>query len=300
MIWSPSNRDWKANIQTIKPNPTATRYARPTDVIPLRNEQLYSDIITIEELIALRNQGVLSWSWAGFPQTSPSPETWSETGKDILDRASSFHSGRKTCEALVYVIDWFERNDPIRALRFDDESRAAFWINGIRVHIGRPSGYCGYLEHHSCSGIMLVPHLSRRGPNGIWTIRRGNHHPIEKLFREATAYCFLDDNGKPALVNAFSDWESITLLELFRTDQAAQAFAKEMCEEDQGPADEGLVIAKISGSSILEAISSVDHITIDSNTYAISPYGRRFDGEAVLWPDPIKLRQLLMGSADTL
>jgi hypothetical protein len=114
------------------------------------------------------------------------------------------------------------------------------------------------------------------------------------------AYCFADDNGKPVLFRAFSDWKAITLLELFRTDQAAWSFAQELCKEGEDPADEGFMIDKISGTSILDAISSADQITIDSETFAISNDGVYFDSEEVLRPEPEELRQLLMGSTDSI
>ncbi|MGN5476889.1 hypothetical protein ACTMU2_07815 [Cupriavidus basilensis] len=43
-IWGRDGFDWRAALSSIKDDPDATRFGRPTDVIPLRMEQLNADV----------------------------------------------------------------------------------------------------------------------------------------------------------------------------------------------------------------------------------------------------------------
>lgn len=286
LIWSPGNRDWKANINDIKPDPTVKRYKRPTDVLPLRNEQLYTELEELENLIAQRKQGVLTWDWHPFQASAPCSDRWSPDGKSLLDRVSHRRTGKKICAALALVIDWFEKNGPVQTWRWDDDSRAAFWVNGIRTHIGRPTVYHGWLDHHSCSGMMLVPHLSSRGPNGIWHIRRGKKHPLERLFRGIQAFTTARPNGKPLPVRIQDGWRTTDAIDFFRGSEDAESFFKEFHADESEAIEDGIQVTMVAGTDLLAAISQVDQIFIDGDPYAINQNGRWMDGEEIPLPEP--------------
>lgn len=288
LIWSPENRDCKANIAKIIPNPSIKRFQRKTDVIPLRNEQLYTEIDAIAAVVDLRAKGILDWSWAPFPEKEPDIDKWTSTSKEAFERISN-HSGIKTAVVMKHVINWFEKNDPIRTWKFDNDSRAAFWINGNRIHAGRPSLDHFYIDHQSCSGIMLVPHITKRGPNGIWHIRRGKNHPLEKMFSKVSAFALLDSNGTPEIVEAISGRDSIEVIELFRDRKDAEDFLEDISED----LSDDSKIGKVSGRDLLAAISCVDQLSIDWESYAITSKGTRFDGEKFNQPKPEELMTII-------
>ncbi len=288
LIWSPENRDWKANIAGIKSNPAIKRFQRKTDIIPLRNEQLYAEIDAIEAVVDLREKGILDWSWVPFPEKEPEIDKWTSTSKKAFERISN-HSGVKTATAMKHVINWFEKNEPIRTWKFDNDNRAAFWINGKRIHVGRPCLDQFYIDHHSCSGIMLVPHITKRGPNGIWHIRRGKEHPLEKMFLRASGFTIVGSDGKPDIIEAISGWESVNLIEMFRSCKDAEEFLEDISED----LTDDCKIGKISSKDLLNAISCVDQLSIDWEFYAITIKGTRFDGEKFGRPKPEELMTLL-------
>ncbi|CAB1060516.1 hypothetical protein D1BOALGB6SA_5282 [Olavius sp. associated proteobacterium Delta 1] len=290
LIWSVSSRNWKKNISVIKPNPNAERFVRKIDALPLRSEQLYEEIDTLEKLVDLKNEDILDWSWAPISNFDLDSKHWSDTAVSFYERLLKGYCGKKTREAMRFIIDWFEVNDPIQTWDYDHSSRAAFTINGYFVHVGRPSIDLGRLDHHSCSGLIIVPHLTKRGPNGIWIIRRGTKHKLERLFRDVRAYNLNWKDQGIAIVQVNSDWHKIHMLDLFRKKIDADSFAREISEEKEPEYHP----SKASGNELLRIISLVDLVEIDGEPYAISLDGTRFDGEEFPRPTPEELKEILL------
>jgi len=291
LIWSDSDRNWKKNIAAVKPNPNAGRFVRKIDAIPLRSEQLYAEIDFLEKLVGLKNENFLDWMWAPITKFDFDCTHWSDTAVSFYERLSG-HCGKKTGEAMRLVIDWFEVNDPIQTWKFDHSSRAAFTINGNFVHVGRPSIDLRRLDHHCCSGLIIVPHITKRGPNGIWIIRRGTKHSLEKMFQDISSYYLKWKDQSPAVVRAHSDWRKINLIELFRKKIDAISFACEISEEG-GPEH---YASETSGKELLRIISLVDQVDIDGEAYAISLDGTLFDDKDFPRPNPKELKKIFLDS----
>ena len=77
-----------------------------------------------------------------------------------------------------------------------------------------------WLNEISRSSLVVAPHLSRRGPNGLWIISRGVNHTIEKAFRERTLY-YLEMGKRPWSVQEIDGWRRIHSLGLFRSGKHA-------------------------------------------------------------------------------
>jgi hypothetical protein len=289
LIWSDSDRSWKKNIAEIKPDPSAERFVRKIDAIPLRSEQLYAQIDVLEKVVNLKDEDILDWMWAPITNFNLDSTHWSETAVSFYERLEGL-TGKKTREAMKFIIDWFEINDPIQTWNFDHSSRASFFINGNYVHAGRPSIDLRRLDHHSCSGLMLVPHFTKRGPNGIWTIRRGTKHKLEKMFRDVWAYCLKWKDDSLLIVSDYSDRPIIQLIELFREKADAESSALDRSEESEPE----IRASKTSGSDLLKFISFVDQIYIDWKPYAISANGTRFDDEEFLRPNSKELKKIFL------
>ena len=294
LIWSVSDRNWKKNIADIKPDPSAERFVRKIDALPLRSEQLYEDVEFLEKLVDLKNEDILDWMWTPVSNFNLDSSHRSDTATSFYNRLT-VHSGKKTREAMRLVIDWFEVNHPIQAWKFDNSSRTAFLINGNYVHVGRPSINLRCLDHHSCSGLMLVPHFTKRGPNGIWIIRRGTNHRLEKMFREICVYFLKWKDQSPAIVQVISDWQEIHLIDLFRKKADADLFAREISEEKEPE----YYSSEVSGNELLRIISLVDQVEIDGEAYAISPDGTWFDDEEFARPEAAELKNILTRTTES-
>ena len=289
LIWSDSDRNWKKNIADVKPEPSADRFVRKIDAIPLRSEQLYEEIDALEKVVDLKNENILDWMWTPISNFNLDSKHWSDTALSFYERLKD-HCGKKTIEAMRVIIDWFEVNDPIRTWNYDHSSRAAFTINGNFVHVGRPTIDLRRLDHHSCSGLMIVPHLSKRGPNGIWLILRGTKHSLERMFQKISIYYLKWKDQSPAVVRVHSDWRQINLIEFFRKKTDAISFAREISEETEPE----YCVSKVSGKELLRIISLVDQVDIDGKLYAISLDGTWFDGEEFPRPAPEELKEILL------
>jgi hypothetical protein len=218
---------------------------------------------------------------------------WSDTAVSFYERLNG-HSGKKTMEAMRFIIDWFEINDPIQTWNYDHSSRAAFTINGNFVHVGHPPIDLRRLDHHSCSGLILVPHITKRGPNGIWKIHRGTKHSLERMFQDVSAYYLKWKNQRPAVVQVHTDWRKINLIELFRKKIDAISFAHEISEESAPE----YYVSEASGKELLRIISLIDQVDIDGQAYAISLEGTWFDDEDFPRPKPEELKNIFLRSVE--
>jgi len=288
LVWSVSDRNWKKNIANIKPNSSAERFDRKIDALPLRSEQLYDKVDYLEKLVDLKNEDILDWSWAPITNFNLDTTHWSDTATSFYELLNG-HSGKKTMEAMSFIIDWFEVNDSIQTWNYDHSSQAAFTINGNFVHVGRPPIDLRRLDHHSCSGLIIIPHITKRGPNGIWIIRRGTKHSLESMFQDVSAYYLKWKDQSPAVVQIRSDWKKINLIELFRKKIDVISFACEISEEGAPE----YYVSEAAGKKLLRIISIVDQVDIDGQAYAISLEGTLFDGENFPRPKPAELKNIL-------
>ena len=293
LIWSVSDKNWKKNIADIKPNPATEKFARKIDAIPLRSEQLYDEVDYLEKLVDLKTEDSLDWIWVPISNLDLDTTHWSDTAVSFYERLNG-HSGKKTMEAMRFIIDWFEINDPIQTWNYDHSSRAAFTINGNFVHVGHPPIDLRRLDHHSCSGLILVPHITKRGPNGIWKIHRGRKHSLERMFQDVSAYYLKWKNQRPAVVQVHTDWRKINLIELFRKKIDAISFAHEISEESAPE----YYVSEASGKELLRIISLIDQVDIDGQAYAISLEGTWFDDEDFPRPKPEELKNIFLRSVE--
>lgn len=176
IIWSQSNRNWEQNIDSIKADPSATRFQRPYDDLPLRKEQLFDNVDTLNVIAGLQKDGVIESSIVLYEDLPPDQSHWSQSAINWFNAIIN-SDGKKTVKTMSFVFEFFEREEKIKEFSHYDSPR--YQINDWHIEVGKMSAYRAirYLDDTSCRGIMLAPHSSRRGPNGIWIIRRGPKHP---------------------------------------------------------------------------------------------------------------------------
>lgn len=273
LMWSSDTPDWNAAIDAIPVDPTATRFKRPHDILPLRKEQIadYGDEDTFEKIVGLLDQRVLVSEWVPITDIVVEPENWSYGATEFFKKVQRC-CGKKTQEVMPAVIEWFNKNNVCDIWRKEYDEKTRFKIGGTNVLVGRPFIDLRLLDSLSCSAIVIIPHLSRRGPNGLWILSRGAKHPFLHEFAACQVY-YLAYGDSPCIVEEIDGWKSIHSLELFRQEEHAVIRKKEIKEEDNVDYD----IANAAGNDLLALISSVDLVEIDSYRYPITREGQFFD-----------------------
>jgi len=276
LVWSSDAPGWKTAIDAIPVDLTATRYERSYDILPLRHEQIidYGDEDTFEKIIDLLAKKNLSSKWVPNREISVRSDEWSFAAKELFEYIQRW-CGKKTQEVMPFVIEWFKDNNGCDLWQHSYNEKTRFRIGGAEVLVGRPCIDLTLLDSLSCSAIVIVPHLSRRGPNGLWVLSRGVNHPIEQKFATSNVWC-LAYGTCPSIVQEIDGWKRIHSLELFKQKEQAELRNQEFKDEDDDE-DVEFDIFNSKGSELLSLIACVDIIEIDSGRYPITRDGRYFD-----------------------
>ncbi len=274
LLWSSDASDWSATINAIPVDPKAARFERLHDILPLRKEQItdYGDKDTFEKIVDLLNQQVLSSQWVAVSDISVQPEEWSFAAKKLFEYIQRW-CGKKTQEVMPFAIEWFKDNNRCDLWHHKYNEKTRFKIGGAEVLVGRPCIDLSQLDSLSCAAIVIVPHMSRRGPNGLWLLSRGVNHPIEQQFIACSAFYLAQ--GKCSSIAEESDgWKRIHSLELFQQKVQAKIRKQEFKGDDE---DIHYDIVNATGSELLSLIAAVDIVEMDSARYPITRNGQLFD-----------------------
>ena len=273
-MWSADMPDWNAAIEAISADPKATRFERPHDILPLRKEQIvdYGDDDLFEMIIDMLEHGVLASEWIPLADIIVDPENWSYEATEFFEGVQQW-CGKKTQDVMPTVIEWFNKNNDFDIWRKDFSEKTRFKIGGAEVLVGRPYIDLRLLDSLSCSAIVIAPHLSRRGPNGLWVLIRGAKHPLAEQFATCQAH-YLSWGGSPDVAECFEGWRSCYSLELFRQQEQVEIRQQEIKKEND---ELDFDISSTAGNDLLSLISVVDLVELDSVRYAITRDGQIFD-----------------------
>ncbi|NJD92454.1 MAG: hypothetical protein FIA91_13265 [Geobacter sp.] len=280
LIWSPKTPDWQAAIDSIPIDPNATRFNRPHDILPLRKEQIadYGEKDTFEQIISLLDQGLLTTEWVPLSDITVHAEEWSYAATEFFDCIERW-CGKKTQELMPYVIEWCMDKNSSDLWHRDHSEKTRFKIGGAEVCVGRPYIDLRLLESLACSAIVIVPHISQRGPNGIWKLSRGVTHPLEQQFSACKAY-YLAYGNQPSIVEETDDWKRASCLELFSSRELAEEWQKNFDDDE-----DDYEILEAVGSELLSLLSCVDLVEMDSSRYAVTRGGQFFDETEIVTPE---------------
>ena len=261
-VWTPGS-DWRTAIAAIRVNESAGRVARATDVIPLRAEQLGVEVDELESLVELHAKGVLAWRFLPI-ENAAAPMTCTDSEVRFIEFAAGAW-GRRT-QALAAHILWYLRQRRMPLIKWEHQSGATIVdACGSRVSLGRPVPQLDALSSLRCSALALLPHLSRRGPNGIWEIVRGTEHPLERAFAHCSAHVMLTEEGKlrADLMIDERGWSIAHIVELFCTEAASHRYIEERATEGAEEfGDAGVRVERHRGASLLELISCADILDV--------------------------------------
>jgi len=268
LIWSERARHYHEAISNIQINPNASRYVRSTDILPFRVQQLaVHDPKELEELIELRDKHIINWSFVPLDSISVARGMWSENASHFADRLTML-GGLKTQKIMEYVIHYLH-GDPVSKWRFSSDGRTSFKFGGAEIRVGIPQVEVDLLKNMTCSRLIIAPHITKRGPNGLWLITRADKHPLEFQFKDIKAY-YLRNNGHPFVVHENGDLHEAHSLELFHDYGTATEFATEYELEP-----DTYEVSLAEGSELLRIISLIDMVNIDGeNSLPITIKGR--------------------------
>jgi hypothetical protein len=273
VIWTEPGCDWRAAIDSIEPVHGAGRAARETDSIPLRPEQLYMEAERLQELAAQERKGLVDWEFVEFTPADLDPvpaEEVSDRDRKLLRIAPMM--GKKSQALIPAIIRLMARYEPNGGWGSSDSYRVKFSCGATALHLGRPAlPYNPFDEEPTIKQYVLIPHISRKGPNGAWIIRRGPNHPDTQALANRHAY-YLGSPECPETV-AYRGLDKIwhaEMLELFSTHEEAKEFAAMLDEGNDAPDTE---VGRAEGLDLIPLFALVDAVEIGDHQLAITRAG---------------------------
>ncbi len=272
-IWSGHGCDWQKAIDSITPDPAAGRAYRPHDDIPLRLAQLNTSHEEADEIVQMLKDGILESEFIPFTKEVLEPLP----NDDELSRftSSGSHSfGVATKRILPGISRLIGNNSCNDMWRFPDRSRLEY--EGTQVIVGKPFiPYSNTFDDLSVKQVAMVPHLSAKGPNGIWILRRGPNHPVIKSFDDKKAFIITID-GKPGyIINEVLYDSNLLSIDIFRSSKSAKACLNNMIKAFD-PDDIGVLsIEEVSGKELHHIVSGCDFVYLDEDPHAFSYDGER-------------------------
>lgn len=272
LIWSGSGCAWRAAIASIKPDPNAGRATRETDLIPLRDEQLRTYNDEYHKAVDMQRDGLWEWEFIEIGKEMLATLPAEDNAEDVayFKRCKPM-MGRKSQELVPAIIKLMRAHEPFGSWSSANGHRSNFRCGGSELHLGRPALPIDFFDYTPwVRQLILIPHLSGRGPNGAWVIRRGPKHPHRKALKGKHAY-YLATSGRPDTI-IYCDhsryWPPVGV-ELFELHEEAQRLADELAEEDL----EDQEIAKAEGCDLLPLLGFVDIVEIGDEQLALTHKG---------------------------
>lgn len=273
LIWSDPGCDWKAEIASIKPDPSAGRATRETDLIPLRDEQLRTYNNEYHEAVNMQRDGLWEWELIEIGKEMLAPLPIEGNAEDVayFKRCKPM-MGRKSQELVPAIIKLMREHEPFGSWSSSNSHRPNFRCGGTEIYLGRPALPINFFDYAPwVRQLILIPHISGRGPNGAWVIRRGPKHPHRIAFDGKHAF-YLTSSGQPDTITYCDHsryWPPVAI-ELLETHEEAQHLAVQFADED-GLGK--LEIARAEGHDLLALLGLVDIVEIGSEQLAMTRKG---------------------------
>jgi hypothetical protein len=178
LVWKNSNSEWSSAIQGIKPNALAGRHPRYTDAFPIRPEQINLPFRHADIMLRAQHDQLIQWRFTPFPLTL-AQNTKSEQAaiNRIVKRCKI---SKRSTKLLPHLLRCF--SDLNVDLKSEiDEINDKPVLGNVAILLGNQVSLSpALLDNKKVEAIAVVPHITARGPNGVWWIERGNSHPLRK------------------------------------------------------------------------------------------------------------------------
>ncbi len=266
LVWSREAPDWRANLGGIGSDPAAGRFERPLDALPLRPDQLAADLETLERVLAGTRDGSLRSRFVA------AAELREDAALLAGMRVRAERYGARTAEVLRLALPYLAERAGADSVRVEEQGTLRFQVGGTLLAAGAPPVLLPRLETPFHDALALMPHLSRRGPNGLWLLERGPEHPVEKRFAERAAFHVTLD-GAPLVVHdeSHSRTHAAAEIALFTSEEDARERAEDEAERTGEP--DGIAVAHAAGTALLGLLAGCDLVSVDGDTRALSKRG---------------------------
>lgn len=146
--------------------------------------------------------------------------------------------------------------------------------------MGNPYVPIHWLDQLDVFELVIAPHISRRGPNGIWSIARGGNHPLKRRLKDIEFFVYGLDTEPDYLIRIYDPdfWCRAYLVELYSTETSAANAARAW------DGNQSTHIQSISGDSLLALLATADIVAIDNEEFAKSHIGKIMSDFDVITP----------------
>lgn len=295
LIWQGQGCDWQGAIEAITPDPAAGHFARQLDRIPLRPAQLGCDVEDLEGLIELEQREIIRWT---FTPMGAAPAVGLLSPDELeLTQAVQWSCGRQTRLLLPHLVTYWRQcggwTKPFLRANFN---KAMMGIGGAKVLVGRPVVPVGLLDDLTTSELLIVPHLSARGPNGVWRIERGEQHPMALDWSKLRVYALFGADAQPDFyrradaghIGGQSDSNSAHGIDLFTSLYSARDWNQQGVDDGQS----NLVARMLSPRELLSCLSRVDLASINLTDFSMTRRGQVALGHIKVTTTPEVLQAL--------
>lgn len=247
-------------LDVIKEDPSAVRFKRPSDVIPLRMEQLGGHSDYAEDITDAHKNKILEWNFTPLSKlnTINIESSGQQEFFDHLVRVMDY-AGKDSKKLLLPLLSYFTKNKK-QIMSTRGRENSSLQVDGSVILTGRPHIRVDALDGIDTHNVVAMPHITARGPNGVWTINRGENHPLVKEFSDIEMYILINnDDGSPYFRENINGYNSANELLLFSSKEASDVYLNEESEDESEKDDYTAV--KIIGRDALDLISKFDVIT---------------------------------------
>ncbi len=264
LLWS-KGMDWKATLESIKPDPTAGRQARKSDLVPFRPEQIGMAGNEMEALVDLVDQGVLTWRFIPMDEITPiSSENMLDPKHDPYIRRMVNSAGKQLQALAPYVLGFVQEHldGEVAGMGWRDDLQhlqRSMKFNGTLIHAMTGPPPIRQLDDIATHRLALVTYLDKRGPNGFWLVERGPNHPLVKTFEKSSMWVIEEAPGQPYMSMNINNHETATYLMAEKTEKGAQRYLKDL-NEGWDSDFEPLTARQVSGKELLDILALADAI----------------------------------------
>jgi hypothetical protein len=233
LVWE-ARMDQRSTRAAVKQKASPTLLKRPPEPIPLQRDQLSGSSRNWEKTLMARHaREELTWEFVPLEKVKALAESAYQFDfwhRELYQQAQKCGLERASLKLLRYM--------QAHAHLFGDA--CGRWEFQSQTHVRKGSTLfvlgvapaVDAVDEPGINTVVVMPHLSARGPHGFWAITRGRNHELVRLFEGCEAWILVGKNNKPYRVGwgghaAKSFLDSIHTFEIFQTEaDALEAIAE--------------------------------------------------------------------------
>ncbi|WP_147309971.1 hypothetical protein [Paraburkholderia sp. BL6669N2] len=157
------------------------------------------------------------------------PETQTADERRFIRNCTAI-CGQQTQRLVPHLLQTFRQQTVWPKGKWQNRGleRTEFRNGGCDVFVGRPYIPLARLNDLATTEIALSPHLTKRGPNGLWFIGRGVEHELVNRASQIMLFGHVDSDGQPVEIQCVNScgYEAASF-DLFLRESDAEQQARE-------------------------------------------------------------------------